>query len=300
MSDVDWIGLDWGTTHMRAYGIDTQGNVVRQGESDKGMAVLAPEAFEGALLDVVGGWLVAERVTDVVACGMVGARQGWVEAAYRAVPAFPVGGDFTRPPVADSRLSVRIVAGLCQYDPPDVMRGEETQIAGVVARHGGDGIVCLPGTHSKWAILEGGAVIGFRSEMTGEMFALLCERSVLRHSVDTGDWDDGGFEAGVAAALEGQPTVLSRLFGLRAGALVSGLAPGVARARLSGLLIGAEIAAMRDLWQAQVVAVVGASRLAALYEKALGIAGGRSVLYDAREMTLAGLAAARAAMGDKR
>jgi len=288
----EWIAVDWGTSNLRAWAMGPGGAVLAEAASDRGMGALAPAGFEPALLALVGPWLGAAPV-PVLACGMVGARQGWVEAAYRAVPCTPLGAPFTRAPAADPRLDVRIVPGLSQARPADVMRGEETQIAGFLATHPGfDGVLCLPGTHTKWVHISAGEVVSFATFMTGEIFALLSRQSVLRHSLGEGA-EDGGFAEGVADALSRPERLAGQLFGLRAGGLLGQIGPGAAKARLSGLLIGAELAAARPYWLGREVALIGAEGLAGLYAEALAGQGLVARQVDASAMTLAGLAAAR-------
>lgn len=297
MADIDWIAVDWGTSHLRAWAMGAGDTVLARADSDNGMGRLAPGEFEPALLNLIGGWLTDGRVTRVLACGMVGARQGWVEAPYAAVPWTPgEGPTVTAPTVRDPRLSVRILPGLSQTTPPDVMRGEETQIAGVLRdRDGFEGVVCLPGTHSKWAEVMTGELIGFRTFMTGEIFALLSTQSVLRHSTGKG-WDDAAFDDGVAQGMTGARDLSAALFSLRAESLLADLGPDAATARLSGMLIGWELAGARPWWLGREVVLVGAPRLCALYDRALQAQGVTTQTKDAEAMTLSGLIAARAAM----
>lgn len=292
----DWIAADWGTSRLRAWAIGADGSVQARAESPRGMGSLSPDEFEGALLDLIGNWLDHARATPVIACGMVGARQGWIEAAYRAVPCPPLGMPMTVPPACDPRLSVHIVPGLSQALPSaDVMRGEETQIAGVLAGNPGwDGVVCLPGTHSKWAELSADEVVSFRSFMTGEIFDLLSTRSVLRHGLAADGEDEPAFDEAVAQAMSRPEALAARLFTIRAEGLLSGLSPEVARARLSGLLIGAELAAAKPWWLGRDVVILGAGGLSALYARALAAQGVTARRIDAEAATLAGLARARA------
>jgi len=293
---VDWIAVDWGTSNLRAWAMDAEGAPLASASSAAGMGGLAPEAFEPALLALVGGWLAPGRATEVVACGMVGARQGWIEAPYAAVPCAP-GRAFVTAPTADPRLAVRVLGGLSQAAPPDVMRGEETQIAGLIAATPRfDGIACLPGTHSKWAHVSAGEVVSFASFMTGELFALLARQSVLRHGVAAEGWSEPDFAEAVEETLARPERLAARLFGIRAAGLLDGLAPERARARLSGLLIGAELAAARPYWLGREVVLVGAPAAAAAYAAALGLCGAATRHSEADATTLAGLAAARAAM----
>jgi 2-dehydro-3-deoxygalactonokinase len=292
MTGTAWIAVDWGTTHLRAWAMEADGEVLAEAASEDGMGALSPQGFEPALVKLAGPWL--DGPTEVVACGMVGSRQGWVEAPYRAVPCAPLGGPLACAKVSDPRVRVHVVPGLKQQRPADVMRGEETQIAGFLTTHPGfDGILCLPGTHTKWAHVSAGEVVSFASFMTGELFDLLSRQSVLRHSTADG-WDDAGFADAVADSLARPERLAGQLFGLRAGDLLGQLAPPAARARLSGLLIGAELAAARPYWLGQEVALVGAERLLDLYSEALARQGCAPIRAEATAMTLAGLAAARA------
>lgn len=286
----DWIAVDWGTSHLRAWAM--QGATpIADAQSDAGMGSLTPAAFEPALLALVAPWLAEGRTTAVIACGMVGSRQGWVEAPYRAVPCAPLGGALTKAPTRDPRLEVRVIPGLKQASPADVMRGEETQIAGALALNPGwDGVLCLPGTHSKWVHVSAGEVVSFQTFLTGELFALLSTQSVLRHSVS--GWDEAGFDEGVQRALDRPERLAARLFGLRAEGLLSGLDPARARARLSGLLIGAELAAARPYWLGQRVMIAGAPDLARSYARALSGLAVPATTIDATGATLAGLARA--------
>lgn len=289
--NADWIAVDWGTSHLRAWAM--QGGAPQdQAQSDQGMSRLAGGDFQAALLDLVGGW-VGTTPVDVIACGMVGARQGWVEAPYSAVPCAPVPVAPIRVPGTDPRIRAFVVPGLKQMNPPDVMRGEETQIAGFLAtRPNWDGVLCLPGTHTKWVQISAGEVVSFRTFMTGEMFDLLRGQSVLRHSVGDG-WDDDAFAEAANDALSKPEQLAARLFGLRAADLLQGQDTSTARARLSGLLIGAELAATRPYWLGQQLAIIGAEALTGIYAKALRQQGAFVETADATQSTLAGLALAR-------
>ncbi|WP_373295398.1 2-dehydro-3-deoxygalactonokinase [Neogemmobacter tilapiae] len=290
----EWIAVDWGTSNLRAFAMGTDG-VLAQATSDEGMGKLARDQFEGALLRLIDGWLSTDKVTPVIACGMVGARQGWVEAPYRSVPCLPVDkGGLMDVTVTDPRFTFAIVPGLSQANPADVMRGEETQIAGALALSPGfDGVLCLPGTHSKWAQVSADEVVSFQTMMTGEMFALLSGQSVLRHGmVDAKGWDDAAFDQGVSDALSRPERLAAMLFRLRAEGLLNGLSGDAAKARLSGLLIGAELAAARPYWLGQAVSLIGADKLSAAYARALLAQGVTARLLSGDECVLAGLSRA--------
>ncbi|MCB6179804.1 2-dehydro-3-deoxygalactonokinase [Rhodobacter sp. Har01] len=291
----DWIAADWGTTNLRVWAMGP-GGVLATAASEDGMGRLSRDDFEPALLRLIGPWLGA-GVTPVLACGMVGARQGWFEAPYRAVPCAPLEHlGLIAAPVRDGRMTVHIAPGLSQARPADVMRGEETQIAGVLAGTPDfDGVLCLPGTHSKWAQVSAGEVVSFQTYLTGELFNLLSTASVLRHGMGLG-WDDAAFDEAVSDTLSRPQRIAAQLFGIRAEGLLHGLSPDAARSRLSGLLIGAELAAARPYWLGQQVALVGNDRLSAAYARALAAQGVPAKTLDATDCTLAGLRTLRRQM----
>ncbi|WP_374392431.1 2-dehydro-3-deoxygalactonokinase [Tabrizicola sp.] len=285
-----WIAVDWGTSNLRAWAMGADGRVLAEAESDEGMGKLAPSDFEAALLRLITPWLAG--TPPVLACGMVGSRQGWREAPYRAVPCTPLDrAALIAAPTTDPRLRVTIAPGLMQADPADVMRGEETQIAGALRLMPGyDGILCLPGTHSKWAHISAGEVVSFQTFMTGELFALLSTASVLRHGMQGSGWDEAAFDTAVTDALSRPERLGARLFSLRAQGLIAGLTPDAARARLSGLLIGMELAAARPYWLGQRVTLIGAEKLSTAYARALAAQGVTTGRLSVTDCTLAGLA----------
>ena len=287
-----WIAADWGGTNLRVWAMGAGGEALAEAESDSGAGSLSSAEFEPALLALIGPWLAesAPEPTPVLICGMAGGRQGWREAAYLKTPCAPLKPSAAvAPPVEDSRIRVRILPGLAQTEPPDVMRGEETQLAGVLALSPGfEGVAVLPGTHTKWARLQQGRVIEFASFMTGEIFALLAGRSVLRHGVASEGWDEAAFLEGAARP----EAIAAKFFRIRAEGLLRGLDPVAARSRLSGLLIGAELAATRSFWMGESVALVGSPGISHAYAAALSAQGAEVLAFDAAETTRAGLAAA--------
>jgi 2-dehydro-3-deoxygalactonokinase len=293
---VDWIAVDWGTSNLRAWAVGRDGGIVHEASSASGMAKLTRNEFEPALLVLIGDWLPAGRKTLVAACGMVGARQGWIEVPYNEAPCPPASAQSARSPqTSEARLDVRIIAGVMQREPADVMRGEETQIAGLLqATPDFDGVICLPGTHTKWVRVKGGKIAAFKSCMTGEVFGLLATQSVLRFSVGGEGWDASEYGDAVRAALERPESFAGALFSIRASSLIAGLSQAAANARLSGLMIGTELAATRPYWSNGAVSMVDNGQQAALYAAALKIAGATSTLLPAQDVTLAGLRAAHA------
>lgn len=307
-----WVAVDWGSSNLRAWAMADDGRILAQGDSDRGMLALTPEAYEATLLEVIGDWLPATGRISVLVCGMAGARQGWREAAYVEVPTRldELGRGAVQPTVADDRLNVFLLPGLCQQHEPqgadfDVMRGEETQLAGLVASAPNlSGHVCLPGTHAKWAGLEDGVVSGFTTYLTGELYQLLTSHSVLRHSMGRDDLDDPecrqAFTAAVRESGDNPQTFSRRLFGLRAADLLDTRLPNgdarraVLAARLSGLAIGLELAgACEALVAGEPVTLVGNDALCMRYALALDALGHPAQRVDAETAVLAGLGMAR-------
>lgn len=293
-ASTDWIAVDWGTSNLRVWAIDEAGEILAATGSDRGMGQLSPDDFEPVLLDLIAPYMRPDSITRVICCGMVGAKQGWCEAAYQMVPCAARSGDAcVTAPAVDPRLDVRILPGVKQDDPADVMRGEEVQIAGFLRDTPGfEGTICLPGTHTKWVQVRDGAITGFKTCMTGELFALLSGASVLRHSVDTSDWDEGAFTAELRRSVDCPSEAVGRLFPLRAESLLAGLPPSRARARLSGLLIGQELATTVRYWRDQPIVLIGAGKLIALYAAALATQSVTVRQVDGDTATLAGLTAA--------
>jgi 2-dehydro-3-deoxygalactonokinase len=271
------IGLDWGTTSLRAWLLDEAGRILERVERPAGILEVEDGDFERVFAEAVGPW--RDRGLPALASGMIGARQGWREVPYAACPAG--GAELAAGLVAvPNRTSAKLsfVPGLVCRGPsgvPDVMRGEETQILGVMA--GGGGLVVLPGTHSKWAEVEEGRVVRFATFMTGELFAVLARHSILGRMMTPdghGDEDPEAFARGVAygAAEDG---LLGRLFSARTLPLLGELPESGVRDYLSGLLIGAELREARRLPGARGgdVTVVAGGALGGRYGRALGLLG---------------------------
>ena len=298
---VDWVAVDWGTSNLRLWGLDSGGTVTFERSSPKGMGKLSREDFPAALADLLQDVQPAGGTTiEVLICGMAGARQGWLEAPYLEAPTDLRGllDGAVHPPMPDGRIAPAILPGVCQKVGNDnVMRGEETQLLGLAALNSGfSGVVCMPGTHSKWVQLAGTRIERFSTAMTGEMFEVLRTHSVLRHSLN-GDIDGPGraegFAVGAASGLEHPEQLLGTLFQVRAGSLLSGRQPDWCAGYLSGLLIGTEIGSNRHLIGAEAVPLIGSPALCALYAQVLGMIGARGEPKDATEIVLAGLKAAR-------
>jgi 2-dehydro-3-deoxygalactonokinase len=273
---------DWGTSNLRVWLLDRAGAVLAERKSGDGMSTAGARGFA----NILEGHLAA-----------MGAPAG--------LPAIDVPAriaDFASAstPVPDAPRMVRILPGLAQRndDRPDVMRGEETQLAGA-GLGGGDHLVCMPGTHSKWVRVEAGEVAGFRTAMTGELFHVLSTQSILKHSVgdppDAGDASAPAFREALSKAIAQPQDLTSMLFRLRAGGLLHDLSQTDAAAALSGMLIGAEIAAARtETPDARSVTLVASGANGERYDAALRLAGYDVTSVDADVAVRAGLFAAGA------
>lgn len=297
---ADWIAVDWGNSCQRAWAIGADGQICAEVQRASTSRDILPGAWEAALRGLIGDWLGIGQ-TPVLACGMIGGRGAIFEVPYRSVPANPA--DLRPVPVtglSDQRLALSIMPGLCQCSPADVMRGEETQLLGFFSQQPDfDGVVCLPGTHTKWVQISAAEVVSFQTAMTGEMFALLAAQSCLSSWVTTDEIDLAAFDDSVADLLADPRRLSQRLFAIRADALLNGVAAPVGRGRLSGALIGAELAATRPYWLGQAVAVIGGHALSALYLRALAGQGMTAQYFAGDTLTLAGLAQIRATLVGK-
>lgn len=236
------IGLDWGTTSLRAYRLDEAGRILETRTRGWGVRQLPEGGFDAALAEIARDWPRWPRL----ACGMLGSRQGWLEVPYIELPADATQlAGAIRTVRAGDGLDVHIVPGLHNSRGPDVMRGEETQLLGALVLRpelaaGSHWI--LPGTHSKWVGVRAGAVVDFFTVMTGELFALLREHSMLCSDSIEPVTDPEAFDRGVIAARDsGAAGAFSRLFSARALMLDGALAAGEVPEYLSGLLIGEEL-----------------------------------------------------------
>jgi 2-dehydro-3-deoxygalactonokinase len=273
VTEPAFIGVDWGTTSFRAYLADAQGHSLATLPDGEGALSLKAGEHEPYLAARLADW---PRL-PVWACGMVGAKQGWREAPYVACPAGLAEIAAASLAIPTGFGEVRIAPGVRAVDAagaPDVMRGEETQIFGALAAGGGDGVFVLPGTHSKWARVEGGRIAGFETYMTGEVYAVLKTHSVLGRMMAQPQAGEG-FARGVDAArgLAHPGDLLHAIFAARTFGLFETLPPDQLGEYLSGLLIGAEIlAGARGAARAT---AIGSAALCARYAQAgarLGIA----------------------------
>jgi 2-dehydro-3-deoxygalactonokinase len=285
------IGIDWGTTSFRAYRIGADGHVIESKSAPAGILKVTEGDFERVFEGEIGPWLRDEPGLPVLASGMITSRQGWVEVPYRPCPAGSeeIARALLRHETDRGRI-IHFVPGLSIMGAdgvPDVIRGEETQIIGEVGAASGRRLLVLPGTHSKWALVEGGRIVWFATFMTGELFGLLKEHSILGRLM-AGEADDAhAFRRGLTYARAHGGGLLKRLFSARTLGLFDQLPAESIASYLSGLLIGTEVREALDcLEQApadQGITVIGSSDLIERYVRAIEEAGlrGRRAAADA-------------------
>ncbi|MDR5758115.1 2-dehydro-3-deoxygalactonokinase [Caballeronia sp. LZ035] len=260
------IALDWGTTSLRAYLLGADASVLDTRASSAGIMKLPEGGFDQAFEDTCGTWLDAHPHLPVIAAGMVGSAQGWVEAPYVETPAGAdalVGGIVT---VQTARgVALHVVPGVLERGTlPNVMRGEETQIFGALASEpslgaSGGALIGLPGTHAKWAFVGQDRIERFYTFMTGETFGALRDHTILGRTMHpSATHDEAAFLRGVDTARDaGHPGVLATIFSTRTLGLTGQLTAEQQSDYLSGLLIGHELRGLNEVLLREQAALAG-------------------------------------------
>jgi len=272
------IAIDWGTSSLRAALLDAGGQVVEEHSMPRGILTVAAGEFPQVLEAATAQWPQRAGMLCLLS-GMVGSRQGWMEAPYCACPAGFADIEAHLQWVEQERIA--IVPGLCceAQGVPDVMRGEETQVFGALELLGlQTARLVLPGTHSKWVRARAGRIESFSTFMTGEIYALLRNHSILALTLPEadGDLDAGAFEQGFRYALH-TGNLMHAAFSARTLSLFDRLAMAARPSYLSGLVIGEEMRSQRLAPGEDPVVVVGSAALTQRYELALRLMGVRSV-----------------------
>ncbi|WP_417624285.1 2-dehydro-3-deoxygalactonokinase [Paremcibacter congregatus] len=279
-----YICADWGSSNLRAYLVDDTGAVLEQRSLNQGILVCKGN-FKATIHRLCHGWLLNFPQAPLYLCGMIGSREGWVDAGYLDTPA-----DITR--LAERLVAVPgldhpawIVPGIRHYSENrksvDLMRGEETQILGAMQRHDvKNGIFVLPGTHSKWSDIQDGHLTRFKTYMTGEMFNIIKEHSILHYSIDdTVPTLNNAFFEGVTQAVNGS-SLLNQIFMVRATDVMALKPRNEQSSYLSGILIGQEIHHALTSYGGKPIYLIGSGSLATLYHGAL-----KHLEYDAEQIS---------------
>lgn len=272
------IGLDWGTSSFRAYLIGEDHQIIDKISTSKGIQNKGSLEFDDVLEDSIGQWLENYPKTFLIASGMIGSRQGWKEAPYVNCPA-SLNDLASHLEVVRTKQGrdLWLVPGIKIDQPntaPDVMRGEETQIFGALRTSLDSHYFVLPGTHSKWVVVEQGKIIWFSTFMTGEIFNLLWQHSILGKLI-TGEEseDENSFLRGIEnsqVSNAGDGGILKKLFSARTLNLFDELPTSGVKSYLSGLLIGTELqnAPLPPNKQTK-IHIIAESRLSNLYAEAM-------------------------------
>ena len=292
------IGVDWGTSNFRAWLMDASAQPIDTVTSPEGLLKVPDRDFAAALDRACGTWLDRWPSLPILMCGMVGSRQGWQEAAYLKGNAGAADLAQATLRITSSPWDVRIVPGVqsTSYDgSPDVMRGEETQLVGAVAMGAPrDGLVCMPGTHSKWVELRDGRIHAITTFLTGELFALLRGNSILTGLIEAeGEFaHDVGLQAFMSGLKMGKGgcAMTHKLFLIRAEAL-TGPGSGATADMLSGLLIGSEIATVQAELIGKDIMLIAGAGIADHYLTALQHIGIVAPVINGDEACRAGLSA---------
>jgi 2-dehydro-3-deoxygalactonokinase len=275
------IALDWGTSSFRGYLMTPDGDMIDSFANGQGILHCDGQGFEAVLEESAGNWMDQYPQAPVIACGMISSRQGWIEAPYLNCPAGLA--EFAQQLISlDLKRGRKIwfVPGAMyrsESNIPDVMRGEETQILGRVGRERMRFSFVMPGTHSKWVVVEDGKLSWFSTFMTGELYAILLNHSILGRLMEDGPHDDQAFREGLAAAEQAARRgkgVMNLLFSVRSRGLFEEIAGTGLKAYLSGILIGAEVAeASREMTADVDVQLIGDRQLIQFYQEALRFFG---------------------------
>ena len=281
-----FIAVDWGTTNRRGYLIGSDGTMTDEMEDDQGILSVGHDGFDRAVAELKG------RLGDrpLLMAGMIGSNRGWVEAPYVPCPAGLPELAASLKWVVHDRIAIVPGVSYSDADDADVMRGEEVQILGAFAEGmvGADATICHPGTHNKWIRLEDGRIVFFRTIMTGEMFNLLREHSILADLLKEPAGLGDAFAAGVRRGLS-DDALTAELFSIRARVLLGKAPRQDAASYTSGLLIGTDIrTGLRDAREGEIV-VMGRPELTSLFAAALNIAGRTAREVDGEEAFLAGV-----------
>jgi len=263
-----YIAIDWGSTNLRAWLYKGE-QCLESRQSEAGVTRLNGKSPEAVLAEVTQNW--RDSATPVVMAGMVGSNVGWKVAPYLPVPAHfsAIGEQLTS--VGDN---IWIIPGLCvsRADNHNVMRGEETQLLGARTLSPSS-VYVMPGTHCKWVQADAEQIHDFRTVMTGELHHLLLNHSLVGAGLPEQEASSEAFAAGLERGIA-SPDVLPQLFEVRASHVLGNLPREQVSEFLSGLLIGAEVASMRDfIAHEQAITIVAGASLTSRYEQAFHAVG---------------------------
>ena len=283
-----WVALDWGTSNFRAYLMENN-NVIDQVSTQEGMKFVDQKEFENTLVKNITPWKKKFDINIVIASGMVGAKQGWIEVPYIKSPCNIRNLNFKTLNILDD-INVHILSGVSQSNPSDVMRGEETQIAGFLLNNiDFNGSICLPGTHSKWVNLNSYEIKKFTSFLTGELYEIVKKYSILKHSLNTTRLEDEIVKSAANLIIENPSFISNKLFEIRAENLLKNSNQTSNNSKLVGYLLGIELSGSKTYWEDKDLVIIGSSNLNKYYELILNGRSKSIQLFNSNDMVLNGL-----------
>ena len=283
-----WVALDWGTSNFRAYLMDNN-NVIDQVSTQEGMKFIDQNEFEKILIKNIDAWNNKFDIKVIIASGMVGAKQGWIEVPYINSPCDIRNVNFKTFKILDD-ANIHILSGVSQFNPSDVMRGEETQIAGFLLNNVDfNGSICLPGTHSKWVYMNSYNIQEFTTFLTGELYEIVKKYSILNHSLNTTELDDEIVKSSAKLIIENPSFISNKLFEIRADNLLKNSNQTSNNSKLVGYLLGIELSGSRTYWEDKDLVIIGSSNLNKYYELILNGRSNSIRLFNSSDMALNGL-----------
>ena len=264
-------------------------NVIDQVFTQEGMKFVDQKEFENTLVKNITPWKKKFDINIVIASGMVGAKQGWIEVPYIKSPCNIRNLNFKTINILDD-INVHILSGVSQSNPSDVMRGEETQIAGFLLNNiGFNGSICLPGTHSKWVNLNSYNIQKFTTFLTGELYEIIKKYSILNHSINTTEHDDEIVKSAADLIIENPSLISNKLFEIRAENLLKNSNKISSNSKLVGYLLGIELSGSKTYWENKDLVIIGSSNLNKYYELILNGRSKSIQLFNSNDMVLNGL-----------
>ena len=286
------IAVDWGSSQFRAYLLDGNGTILEKTENNRGIFTSRESSFKDVLYSSCERWFDAVPGIPVMLCGMIGSREGWVETGYLTCPVTveDLGKRLVKVPHAPDN-PIFIVPGISSgaFAFADVARGEETQVFGLPPGARPDGIVCLPGTHSKWVSVNGNRINHFATFLTGELYASIKTSGSIQPTIQYEDFDEDAFKEGLRIS-HGPGGLSHHVFSIRSRLVAGESSCGLHASYLSGLLIGAEISAGLTLYpDTGSITLVGNARLTRQYGLAFSLFGMATTSMPSDQVSVSGL-----------
>ena len=264
-------------------------NVIDQVSTQEGMKFIDQNEFEKILIKNIDAWNNKFDIKVIIASGMVGAKQGWIEVPYINSPCDIRNLNFKSLKILDD-VKIHILSGVSQFNPSDVMRGEETQIAGFLLNNVDfNGSICLPGTHSKWVNMNSYNIQEFTTFLTGELYEIVKKYSILNHSLNTTELDDEIVKSSAKLIIENPSFITNKLFEIRADNLLKNSNQTSNNSKLVGYLLGIELSGSRTYWEDKDLVIIGSSNLNKYYELILNGRSNSIRLFNSSDMALNGL-----------